>query len=158
MKQISSEEHRLWLLANRETKRLKKQDVINPVLEKAIKVQPALSKQYCFQPFPSIPPKQIKKSMNTGTFRSDATLDLHGYSLQQAHDHLHVFIKSCFDNSRQQILIITGHGNGSSTIKREFGFWVRESEMKQYIHSVTQAHPRQGGDGAYYVILKRKKI
>ena len=93
--------------------------------------------------------------MSSGKFEYDAVMDLHGRTLQEAHADVINFIGFCYRTRKRHIMIITGHSNGQGSIKREFCIWVEESSIKEYVVSVKEAHFRQGGEGAYYIIVKR---
>jgi len=62
------------------------------------------------------------------------------------------------------LLVVTGkprpdriapHGRGA--IRAEIGHWLESSPVADRIASVRSAHPRHGGDGALYVILRRER-
>ncbi len=85
----------------------------------------------------------------------DGIIDLHGYTVQTAHDNLLWFLQSCKINSRKRILVITGKGDGETSIKREFPLWMSKSEFTKIVASYSPADRKQGGEGAYIVQLKR---
>ena len=172
MKKLTAEDMTVWLLANKYTNRLKKQYVIKPdlfILPKIpnndiLPIKPKKTKQKFKiekRKLTAIPkqetPKQLKKAQSNGSFKAETTIDLHGYSLQQAHDHLQNFLGFCYRTGKRKVMVITGHGDDPASIKREFCIWMEESCIKQYITSYKEAHQRQGGAGAYYVIIKRNQ-
>jgi DNA-nicking Smr family endonuclease len=64
------------------------------------------------------------------------------------------------------LLVITGkprasakipgeHGRGA--IRAEIGHWLASSPHADAIASIRSAHPRHGGNGALYLILRRNK-
>lgn len=64
------------------------------------------------------------------------------------------------------LLVVTGkpRKSGTSTdrdgrgaIRAEIAHWLETSPYADRIASVRIAHPRHGGDGAIYLILRRKK-
>lgn len=146
---ISDHDKELWLSANKETKLLKKQDTIyhNKHITK-----PSAKKQ-----LPTIKSftNNIHKDQKQGTFKIEARIDLHGYSMQNAYENLIKFVEDCYRFRKQNLMVITGHGDNFISIKREFCIWVENPSIKKYIISVKEAHPKQGGAGAYYVILRR---
>ena len=56
----------------------------------------------------SIPNKDHFKSEKKN--RIEATIDLHGFSLEQANHKVEKFINQCFDNKIEKLNIITGKG------------------------------------------------
>ena len=64
------------------------------------------------------------------------------------------------------MLVVTGKppkspsangGTRRGAIRGEIGHWLETSSYADRIASVRIAHQRHGGDGALYVILRRKK-
>lgn len=101
------------------------------------------------------PKKQPEIEYKKGTFSYDSKIDLHGMTLQEAYIRLYQFIIRSYDNHLRRLIIITGHGEGESTIKREFEFWMEKPKFSKFVSSYKPAHRRQGGDGAYYVMLRK---
>lgn len=91
----------------------------------------------------------------------DYKLDLHGLSLQQAFNQFKGIIERSYYNKLRVILVVTGKGKnsekGSGLIKREFVFWTELPEIKDKISGVSVADIKHGGDGAFYVSIKRSK-
>ena len=123
---------------------------------------------------PSLTPRPSQTSSNMdrrsfqrllkGQLEIDATLDLHGFTANQARSQLQIFIQNANRSGNRLLLIITGKGN-KETID-EFGRirsgilrsgvpeWLKQSDA---VLQVTQAHGKHGGSGAYYVYLRRKR-
>jgi DNA-nicking Smr family endonuclease len=55
------------------------------------------------------------------------------------------------------MLVITGKGdrNGYS-IRSELMKWINIPEISSYIIYISEAHYKHGGDGAFYLILRRR--
>ena len=91
----------------------------------------------------------------------DATLDLHGQSIQNAHASFLAFIESCYTGNKRNLLIITGKGKNSpggvGAIKNEFKSWVKKDMIADKVINYTYAKNKDGGDGAFYVFLKKQK-
>ncbi|PZU63665.1 MAG: DNA mismatch repair protein MutS [Sphingobium sp.] len=79
-----------------------------------------------------------EKRIRSGNIAPDMSIDLHGHNLAGAH---------------------VRHGDSSrrGAIRGEIGHWLETSPYADRIASVRIAHPRHGGDGAIYLILRRKK-
>src|SRR3546814_7254570 len=94
------------------------------------------------------------------------TIDLHGHSLSAAHARLNQALASAWARDVRIMLIVTGKppkstsaggGPRRGAIRGEIGHWLETSSYADRIASVRIAHQRHGGDGALYVILRRKK-
>jgi DNA-nicking Smr family endonuclease len=94
-----------------------------------------------------------------GSMDIDAVIDLHGLTQAVAHVALFRFVLGSADLGRRCLLVITGKGNGRGTgiLKAEVPRWLNEAGLKPHILAVTRAQPKDGGDGALYVLLKRRR-
>lgn len=101
----------------------------------------------------------------TGKLKIEARLDLHGLTEAQAFERVKDFIRQSSDMGRRCVLIITGKGNSSEVwwenkgvIRQSFAGWLNNPEIRPYLLSVAQATPRDGGSGAFYCLLKRRRF
>jgi DNA-nicking Smr family endonuclease len=89
-----------------------------------------------------------------------ARLDLHGLTQREAHGELLVFLESSVRHGRRCVLVITGKGPGTPAqgiLKRAVPRWMASSPVASQILATATAHPKHGGDGALYVLLRRKR-
>ena len=88
------------------------------------------------------------------------SLDLHGKTLSAAKISLSQFINSSIKNNIRCILVITGKKktlNGSRGLIREnLPLWLKENELVNYILFHCFATKKDGGDGARYILLRKK--
>ena len=123
--------------------------------------------------FPSLNKKTVRKiSRNVQTI--DAQLDLHGMTQGKAWSSLINFLTHCSATEKRFLLIITGKGiqrkrdqqclyenpitkNNYGVLRTLLPRWLTQSPHCKLVLSVTSAHPRHGGDGAFYVQLRRHK-
>ncbi len=98
------------------------------------------------------------KSPSRKTIRRMApqeTLDLHGYTQEEAIRELTAFLKRSKKRGLKKVLIIHGKGNhsesGESVLRRQVRRFVAESPLCGE-HGVPQ--PAMGGEGAVWVILR----
>ena len=114
-----------------------------------------------------LPNKDFEKKENK--FRITKSLDLHGYTLDEANQKVESFIIDCFDQKVSKIIIVTGKGLHSRNekdpyVSKEFGilknsipdFIKNNSNLMKKIKSITDAEITDGGSGALYVFLKKK--
>jgi DNA-nicking Smr family endonuclease len=88
------------------------------------------------------------------------TLDLHGMTQTEAHAALSRFILHGYHNGRRCVLVITGKGReseGRGVLRRNVPRWLDEPALRPCILALTPAKQAHGGDGAFYVLLRRRK-
>ncbi len=100
--------------------------------------------------------KRLKKNSKISI---DATLDLHGEILQNAHSILIKFIEKALRLNNRVILVITGKSLGKISHDRPrliemVPLWLQTPPLSQYVKKVTYAKREHGGEGAFYVFLK----
>ncbi|MFD1106631.1 Smr/MutS family protein [Sphingobium olei] len=106
-----------------------------------------------------------ERRIRSGAIIPDMSIDLHGHSLAAAHGRLDQAIAAALARDARVLLVVTGKpraapASGASrrgAIRAEIGHWLDVSPHADRIASVRIAHPRHGGDGALYLILRRKK-
>lgn len=86
----------------------------------------------------------------------EARIDLHGFGRFEAEDQLRRFLTSCQSRGLRAVLVITGQGRlGGGVIRASFVDWVHSPALRGVVSGFTNAHQKHGGDGAFYVTLKR---
>lgn len=115
------------------------------------------------------PPKMDKKTfgrMKKGQLVPEARLDLHGLTVADAHGALAEFILSAQAKGLRLVLVITGKGNKADVglmpvergvLRRQVPEWLRLAPLSLAVLDITAAHRKHGGDGAFYVYLKRNR-
>lgn len=98
-----------------------------------------------------------------GTVSPDSVIDLHDHNLDTAHAALDAGLHRAITNGDRILLLITGkpprpeserpHARGR--IRAAVGDWLAVSRHAAHIAAVRPAHPRHGGAGALYIILRR---
>lgn len=104
--------------------------------------------------------RQTDRKLKQGKFLIEARLDLHGFSAVQARQALSSFICKSYDQGYRCVLVITGKGkteDGSGILKKNFPLWIREEGIGNYVLQYYPALPKDGGGGAFYVLLKRDR-
>lgn len=96
------------------------------------------------------------KELRQGETPTQALLDLHGLSTDEAHDILHRFLMMAIERKWRCLRIIHGKGaHGSEQaplLKNKVNQWLRRYPQ---VLAFSSAIPRDGGVGAVYVLLKR---
>lgn len=104
------------------------------------------------------------RRLNKGAVMPDVSVDLHGLGLAHAHARLDGVLEQSIRSGARVILLVTGKlrdhdratGQGRGAIRAAVTDWLAASRHHAHIASVRAAHPRHGGDGALYIILKRR--
>ncbi len=103
--------------------------------------------------------KKTGQRFKAGAMQIDARLDLHGYTLDKAFEVLTDFIHHQSRRNARCLLVITGKGGmlGRGVLKAEMPVWMNSGEIRSLVLSYTTAQPKDGGDGAFYILLKRNR-
>jgi DNA-nicking Smr family endonuclease len=96
-----------------------------------------------------------------GLIPIEARLDLHGLSEAAAHARVTRFVLRAQGDGLRLVLVITGKGaasggEGRGVIRRRFIDWIESPPLRAAIARAAPAKPKDGGQGAFYVFLKRK--
>lgn len=153
--------HALWVEAEGEEK---------PVLPVAAKEEAALFIPEKTQPqrpaslSHEVNHRQLKR-FKSGAVGIDAVLDLHGKGESDARFAFYAFLENALASGHRCVLVITGKGREytpslferQGRLKTLLPEWVRNAPMAASILRLEQAKPRHGGEGAYYLLLRRKR-
>lgn len=86
----------------------------------------------------------------------EATIDLHGFGRFQAEDELVAFLSRSQARGLRAVLVITGQGRrGGGVIRASAAEWLQGPRLRGVVSGFSSAHRRHGGDGAFYVTLRR---
>jgi DNA-nicking Smr family endonuclease len=179
---ISDEERALWqMIAKTATplRRRRKSEptpVPPPVEKPAPKLARKAAKPAPKAPPPAPPPPQRPHELSHGLsvgidkrqaerFKRGKTpiegrIDLHGRTQQEAHDDLHHFVARAHAAGKRMVLVITGKGmtaSKSGVLRENVPRWLNEPTLRRHVLAFDYAEPQHGGQGALYVLLKRKK-
>ncbi len=106
------------------------------------------------------------KRLRLGQASPDFTIDLHGETLRSAHARLNHSLAIAIRHGARMILLITGRPardnprlppTSRGVIRASVMDWLTASAHAPHIAAIRGAHPRHGGAGALYVILKRTR-
>ncbi len=97
-----------------------------------------------------------EKRVRRGRVEIHARFDLHGHTQTSAHRALPGFLRHQRERGARCVLVITGKGrNGHAILKRNFLNWLGSADARALVSGWSQAHARHGGEGAFYVFLRR---
>ena len=105
----------------------------------------------------------------TRTYKDEIkTIDLHGFSLENANKTIDEFISRCFEDKVSKITVITGKGLRSKNIDNPYvskdlsilknsvpQFIKSNSNLMKKIKSIKEAKTEDGGSGAIDIFLKK---
>lgn len=99
----------------------------------------------------------VLKKLRQGKHPIEHVLDLHGLTVVEARKELQEFLGECEAAGLRHIIIVHGKGFRSKdkpVIKPMVNRWLRAVDNVLAFHS---AQPKDGGNGAVYVLLKKPK-
>lgn len=102
------------------------------------------------------------RRLSRGLVQPDLTLDLHGHNLATAYDLVDRKLEQAIASGARLLLLITGKPPSEKAGKRgairaAVGDWLAASRHSSQIAAVRNAHPRHGGSGAIYIVLRRRR-
>ena len=104
--------------------------------------------------------KSTKTKLERGKIVPQARLDLHGFKKLDAKDEVNKFISDCINKELKCVLIITGKKKSLSgslgILRKALPLWLEDKNMTKYVLAHCYALPKDGGDGARYVLLRKK--
>ena len=101
---------------------------------------------------------------------STRSIDLHGYTLEEANRAIEKFINKCFAEQINKLIIVTGKGIHSNNEKNPYvskdlsilkysvpEFISNNKKLNEIIYDIQDAKLEDGGSGAFYIYLKKNK-
>jgi len=104
--------------------------------------------------------KRTMDRLRRGQLPIEAEIDLHGHTQEEAHRVLSAFIAGHAAAGRRCVRVITGKGSfreGGGVLKSAVPRWLNEQPLQDSILAFTHARRDDGGEGALYVLLRRKR-
>jgi DNA-nicking Smr family endonuclease len=108
------------------------------------------------------------RRLRRGVVSPDMAIDLHGHTLVAAHAALEGSLARAVAMQFRLLLIVTGRAPRPDTERRDgrpvrgairasIDDWLHMSRFAAHVAAVRNAHPRHGGAGALYVVLRRTR-
>jgi DNA-nicking Smr family endonuclease len=98
------------------------------------------------------------------------SIDLHGYTLDEANSTIEKFIHKCFAEQVNKLIVVTGKGIHSNNEKNPYvskdlsilkysvpEFISSNRKLNEMIYDIQDAKLEDGGSGAFYIYLKKNK-
>ena len=114
-------------------------------------------------------PNKDFKSSKQKTFKV-RTIDLHGYTLEEANQIIERFIYQSFREKINKLIVVTGKGIHSQNEKAPYvskdlsilkysvpEFIENNKSLMNIINDIKDASIEDGGSGAFYIFLKKNK-
>ena len=99
------------------------------------------------------------------------SIDLHGYTLDQANKFIERFIIKSYEENINKLIVVTGKGLHSQNEKDPYvskelsilkysvpEFISKNKDLMNIINEITDAKIEDGGEGAFYIFLKKNKF
>ena len=115
-----------------------------------------------------LPNKDFKHQQNKNL--KVRSIDLHGYTLDEANKTIEDFINKAFSENINKLIIVTGKGLHSENekdpyVSKDLGilkysvpeFISNNASLMGMINEMMDAKMEDGGSGAFYITLKKKK-
>lgn len=179
---VSAEERQLWRFVIRDAEPMPGRAVpVVPPLAEAVAAAPvtddAQAKQSVPAPVPAKQPpaaakppppllpgqihgvdRRTAERLRRGRLALDGRIDLHGMTQTEAHGALAAFVHRAWAEGRRCVLVITGKGQGGDgVLRRAVPRWLAEPALARMVLALQPAQPMHGGDGALYVLIKRRR-
>ena len=116
-----------------------------------------------------LPNKDLVQS-NKKNYKS-SEIDLHGFTLDEANKKIEKFILDSYENGFNKLRIVTGKGLHSNNEKDPYvskdlsilrysvpEYIKSNNELMNLITEFKEANIQDGGEGAFYIFLKKKKL
>ncbi|MDQ1686844.1 MAG: hypothetical protein QOC82_3581 [Frankiaceae bacterium] len=103
------------------------------------------------------------RRLSRGAVAPDLVVDLHGHNLATAWHLLDRRLEQAIAAEARLLLLVTGKPPGPErpikrgAIRAAIGDWLAASRHSGAVAAVRTAHPRHGGAGALYIVLRRRR-
>jgi DNA-nicking Smr family endonuclease len=105
--------------------------------------------------------KRNATRLRRGKLPIEGRIDLHGMTQARAHSVLLGFVARAYELGQRCVLVITGKGTRPDgevgVLRSAVPRWLNEAPLRDRVLAVTHAIPPDGGEGAFYVLLRRKR-
>jgi DNA-nicking Smr family endonuclease len=180
---LSFEEEALWIASQKGTKPLEGRPRVELPKNTPVDIAPEDHREVKFTVGSKAPAqtnltrRDIKK-IAKGDVAIEGKLDLHGSTKEVSYNRLLSFIEVSCKDGKKCLLVVTGKGgkrfsqtksvpmanrkyedfnHGAGILKNAVPEWLTSSPFTHYVASFREAHAAHGGDGAFYIMLRRMR-
>jgi DNA-nicking Smr family endonuclease len=104
---------------------------------------------------------RLLRRLRAGEFAYQAHVDLHGMNSEQARAAVDRFLADACQSGKRCVLIVHGRGRNSvdqvPVLKQRLTTWLASGRWAHQVLAFASARPCDGGAGALYVLLRRRK-
>lgn len=114
--------------------------------------------------------KRTEMKLRRGQYPIEGTLDLHGMSRHNAFERLKAFLQISYNQQKRCVIVITGKGIRTKhtegffekpvpkgILRQNLPKWLQDATIRDIVLAHHPARPKHGGDGAFYVLLRRHR-
>ncbi len=103
--------------------------------------------------------KRTAERLKRGKLPIEGRLDLHGHRQDEARAELAHFLAEAQADGKRCVLVITGKGEGreGGVLRQSLPGWLNQAPNRARLVAITVAQPKDGGHGAFYLLLKRPR-
>ena len=113
--------------------------------------------------------RRTAQKLVRGQMSIEGRIDLHGMSQAQARRALERFLADSTAANKRCVLVITGKGSARDSedgfmpsrdvgvLRRSLPRWLDLPGLREKVVAYHAAKPRDGGEGAFYVLLRRRR-
>jgi len=103
--------------------------------------------------------RRTAERLRRGRLPIEASIDLHGLTRRAAEDALVRFLTRAAERGQRCVLVITGKGRatGEAVLRSEVPRWLNQPALRERVLACVTARQRDGGEGAFYVLLRRRR-
>ena len=98
---------------------------------------------------------RTQRRLFRGDVPIDRRLDLHGHTAVRAQVKLQSFIEDAAYSGCRCVLVITGKGAG--VLQSHVPDWLKRAPLSGLVLALAEARRTDGGSGAFYVLLRRRR-
>jgi DNA-nicking Smr family endonuclease len=109
--------------------------------------------------------RRQRQRLGRGIDPIDARIDLHGKHQSEAYAALLSFLRRARNEGSRFVLVITGKGAGArepweerGVLRRQVPLWLKLPDFRACVGAFETAHAVHGGEGAFYVRLRRRRL
>lgn len=168
---LSDDERVLWSTVTKSIAPLRESADPGDEIADNVTSKPArLTARAAIEPAPAradAPPSALGRRKRSRVARGresiDGRLDLHGLTQSEAHATLLRFLRNASARQARLVLVITGKGSGKDgeggrgVLRRQLPNWLSLPEFRALVIGFEQAHIAHGGEGAWYVSVRRSR-